>query len=113
MKIIQIPDSQNQDLRFAAESIQRIASDAIKAIENLYAQNPPGESGPQNIEILEPSTGQDMWEEARYSGAEIIKAPQALNPIQSQPIKKDEGYRGRSNKERAPLIDPNLHNLNL
>lgn len=109
MKIIQIPDGQNQDLRFAAESIQRIASDAIKAIENLYAQKSPTEPGPQNIEILEPCTRQDMWEEVRYSGTEIVKTPQ----VQPKPIKKDEGYQGRSHKERAPLIDPNLHNLNL
>ena len=108
MKTIQIPQMED-DLKFASESIQRIAMESIGAIERLYKLRFENNDFRINPLTVDNSRVQPMTiDDSRVapltvdnSRVQPMRSP-AMDPI--PPIQPTD---------RQPLVDHNLHNLAL
>lgn len=113
MRTVEIPVMED-DLRFASEAIQKIASEAMQRIENLYSLRFSGKS-------LEPSA-RSTQNTTKVDDLFILNS-NPTNPvnsftpdIQTNRPKVSENFnpvRTLQPESRPELIDSNLHGLEL
>ena len=90
----------NQDLKYAAEAIQRIADQAIRSIENLYSQQ------------TQPIFHQPQQQPVTQQPAQFADYPEPNYNIQQAPARQ-----GTTNtfeipkRDRPQNIDSNLQNI--
>lgn len=116
MKTIQLLED---DLKFASESIQAIATQAIQSIERLYAKRFGDSEDSSNCTAVHHQKQEKSAnkrtdieridiESARYAGFNLIRDPDVRSSRSTTPpvpplLKPDQ---------RPDLVDDNLHNLN-
>lgn len=105
MKTIEIPTLED-DLKYASESIQSIAAQAIQSIERLYALRfknlPENSAKPNHTGTVE--TGNSSPYDPRFE----VRS----NPIRKEQVMNSPQFPNLS-QNRPDLIDDNLQNLNL
>lgn len=115
MRILEIPDTPD-DLRYASEAIQRIAEQSIQSIVQLYSlrlkEDSTSSLGDSNYQkIKEDQTNQTAQNalDDRFN-LNCNQSKVSTDPRAHQANKSEIRF---SVDSRPPLVDNNLHNLNL